>query len=303
MLADVDGLATDSAAIGSSAEPTRIIAVVVTRNRKATVERTIDALHRQERPLDRICVVDNASDDGTVEWIRATWPAVDVVELADNTGYSGGLAVGMARHVDDCDALLLLDDDSPPPPDLVRTLARCLATNPQVGVVGTSGALMRWGNPRGGRWRWARSLEGHELRGVDACLVDNALVRTAAVRAAGTTDPTLFMVYEDLEFTLRVRRAGYQIAVVAGLKVERLHLGSTNPWRAYYLTRNQLLVALDLHSAKLVAGWLWRTAKLVVAGLALRRSAEWPVVRYRMKGAVDGFRRRRGMTVDPSKSS
>jgi len=288
---------------GATAMPTGIIAVVVTRNRKEALARTLDALHLQEPPLDRICVVDNASSDGTVQWIRERWPAVDVVAMVDNTGYSGGLAVGMARHVEDCDALLLLDDDSPPPPDLASALAECLTMNPRFGVVGTMGVLMRWGNPRPGQWRWARPFNSHELRGVDACLVDNALVRTSAVRAVGTTDPTLFMSYEDYEFTQRVRRAGYQIAVVEGLGVERLHMGSTDVWRAYYQTRNQLLVALDLHSVLLVTGWLWRTAKLIVAALLLRRTAGWTVARYRMKGAVDGFRRRRGMTVDPADSS
>jgi GT2 family glycosyltransferase len=271
-------------------------------NRRQVLEGTLDAIAAQTRPVDAICVVDNASSDDTAEFIRSEKPDIELICLDDNTGPAGGMAVGIAHAVDDCDAVLMFDDDSRPPPTLVQTLLQVLDGMPDVGIVGTKGMLLRWGNPHHGI-RWERQFGDIKVQGVDCCHIDAALARADVIRDVGVPDPEFFIMYtNDYEYTNRIKRHGYEVAIVPidVLEVERLHMGSTNPWRAYYQTRNQLLVALDRKSPTLVLGWAWRTGKFIVAAAATKKTASADVIRYRLRGAKDGFANRRGRTIDPT---
>jgi GT2 family glycosyltransferase len=97
-------------------------AVVVTYNRRALLEQCLDALRAQTRPPDRILVVDNASTDGTAEWVRGQDDVVALL-LDENVGGAGGFHAGMRlAHAGGADWLWLMDDDTIPRPDALERL-------------------------------------------------------------------------------------------------------------------------------------------------------------------------------------
>ena len=66
-------------------------------------------------------VVDNASTDGTGEWLQ-TQP-VTAETLAENTGGAGGFSHGLERAVESgADLAWLMDDDGLPEPDCLKLL-------------------------------------------------------------------------------------------------------------------------------------------------------------------------------------
>ena len=71
-------------------------AVVVTYNRKDSVCDCLDGILRQTEPVDKIILVDNASNDGTPEKLDKGGylanPAIDYVRLPHNTGGAGGFS-------------------------------------------------------------------------------------------------------------------------------------------------------------------------------------------------------------------
>jgi GT2 family glycosyltransferase len=78
----------------------RVVAVVVTWNRRSLLCESLTALSAQTNPPAAIVVVDNASTDDTLQTLRERPPGpvpLDVVALTTNIGGAGGFAVGIER--------------------------------------------------------------------------------------------------------------------------------------------------------------------------------------------------------------
>lgn len=99
----------------------KVIAVVVTYNRKALLSECITALRNQSRPLDAILIVNNGSTDGTDEWL-ANQPGLFFINQ-NNTGSSGGFSTGINWAYENKYAWIwCMDDDGYPKDDALENL-------------------------------------------------------------------------------------------------------------------------------------------------------------------------------------
>jgi hypothetical protein len=103
-----------------------VVAVVVTWQRLHLLQEALPAVLGQDRRPDVVVVVDNASGDGTAEWVSSAHPDVDLLVLGVNTGGAGGFAAGLGRALDEhgADLVWLLDDDTVPAPGALGELVR-----------------------------------------------------------------------------------------------------------------------------------------------------------------------------------
>ena len=101
----------------------RVVAVVVTWNRRDLLRESLGAIGRQTHLPVRVVVVDNASTDGTSQMLRADHEDLELVHLESNTGGAGGFAVGIERALAfEPDLVWLLDDDTVPEPGAAAAL-------------------------------------------------------------------------------------------------------------------------------------------------------------------------------------
>lgn len=117
-----------------------VAAVVVTYNRLELLKECVEALCGQTHPAD-LLIVDNASTDGTQEWIRNRMQQensgrIQGIFLEENTGGAGGYFVGMKWAVEQgYDYIWIMDDDTIPMKDALERLlnglwsveARCVS--------------------------------------------------------------------------------------------------------------------------------------------------------------------------------
>ncbi|MBZ5737349.1 glycosyltransferase family 2 protein [Nocardioides mangrovi] len=236
------------------ADDRRVIAVVVTFNRLAMLQELVERLD-QVPGLAEVLVVDNASTDGTGEWLAglddrdagADHPTVPVLgrTLATNSGGAGGFHDGLAWAMErGADLAWLMDDDGLPDPDCLTTL---LAEDD----------LDFWGplvvdREALGRLVFPIRLPGgtrvvHELADVVAAARDGridgivipfngVLVTRDLVDRIGLPRSEFFIWGDDHEYRLRAEAAGARIATVVGAQVRHPAVGSLGTPMAFSRT-------------------------------------------------------------------
>jgi GT2 family glycosyltransferase len=192
---------------------------------------TLDSLAAQTLVPERVVVVDNGSGDGSADRLCRERPDVELLEASENLGYAGGMNLGIsALETASADAVLLLTHETVLEPDCLEHLARELELDPQVAV---AGPLLCWRSlpevvySAGARFdprTWHHFHDGHgqpriQWRGVPSRwvhYVDGAamLLRADAVELGGPMDEEFFMYYEETDYQLRLRRAGWAVACV-----------------------------------------------------------------------------------------
>ncbi len=223
-------------------------------------ELTVQCLRQLRRlcysPLECI-VADNGSTDGSPDRLRNEYPGVKVVANKSNLGFCGGnnaaIREACGRY------LLLLNTDTVLAPDFLQPLIDRAEADPHAGAlspkilyVDPPGVIQYAGGGRmnmiTGRHFWRGNGEKDHgqydiTRQTTFAHGAAFLVRRSVVDRVGALDPSYFAYYEELDWSLRIRSAGYHILYVpqavlghyASFTVKRTH-----PIRSYLVTRNRI---------------------------------------------------------------
>jgi GT2 family glycosyltransferase len=287
-----------------------VAAAVITFNRSDVLRKSLSALVRQSRRLDEILVVDNASSDNTPEMVAEEFPSVCLVRMAENTGAAGGFAAGLNEAVArGHDWVWVFNDDDMADQHALQVMLDAARELPaRTGIIAcgrrnADGKLYKLG----ARWNHRHvSLPPIDPAGpairVDVVTFSGTLVAAEMVREVGVPRSDFFMMIEDLEYCLRVRRAGWEIFVLPSPLATALAMGSDGsspPWRGYYQTRNQLAMILEHRSLQELFWWMVRTTKFCVGAL---RNGDRPVERVwlRALGTWHAIRRVSGRMILPT---
>jgi len=244
--------------------PETVAVVVVTFNRADLLVGMLAGIEALERVPEAVIVVDNASTDHTPDVLAgATVPGLQVLRTTENLGGSGGFHLGLRTAYDQgFDRIWLMDDDVVPAPDcltvLMDTDAPCLLSVRE----DRSGALVEKAatrfdlrNPLAIKPKTAMVETTYGTRAAMPALVplenvpfEGFLVRREVVAAVGLPDPSFFIFYDDVDFAIRARQAGFAIqAVRDAVLVRQLDFDQQHDlagWKGYYMYRNLFVVHL-----------------------------------------------------------
>ncbi|KAA1421082.1 glycosyltransferase [Nocardioides humilatus] len=268
----------------------RVAVVVVTYNRAALLERMLAGLDALDRRPDCVIVVNNASTDDTRAVLeRSTNPDLVAIHTTDNLGGAGGFHLGLKTAYDKgFDAMWLMDDDVVPRPDCLTRLLEvdnsCLTAVRE----DLTGALVEKAavhfdlrNPLAIRPKRASIDSAYADRAsmpatvpVDNVSFEGFLVRRAVIDAIGLPDPSYFIFYDDVDYAIRARRAGFPIlAVRDAVLVRQLDFDQQHDlagWKGYYMYRNLFAVHFRYGDNWLVRLKPWLIALAVVLLSPLR---------------------------------
>lgn len=234
---------------------TDLSVIVVSWNTCDLLRDCLEAVCRQLRTGDEVIVVDNHSNDGSPDMVRALFPAIQLIANPANVGFARANNQGIQSSRGDY--ILLLNSDTIAPDGALHSLVNFMKQHTDAGACGPrltrpDGAAQPYafGNDptltyllqrtisrvlfRRALHNWATDVVQQVDWVSGACL----MVRRAVIQHAGLLDENIFMYFEDNEWCLRIRNAGWKIFY--NPQVSILHLGgqslARNPsaQQAYY---------------------------------------------------------------------
>jgi len=264
-------------------------------------------------PAVRVFLVDNArSLDSTTAELAAPL-AIDILRPTRNLGFAEGCGWGIAAALDaGVDYIFLLNNDAVVSRDCLEILVSAAKSTPGAGILSPQiafqeavdlvwyggGEFSLWGRgPRHTDWRQRVDLD-RPPGDVDYATGCAMLIDPAVIHSVGAFDTRLFAYCEDVDFSLRARRAGFRVLVVPAALV---HHGTTyadqrRSHRVYYSIRNLLEVmrkhARWYHWIGFVPAFAVQWVGFFLLLACWRR--QWGVIPAVGRGLLDGVRGRLG---------
>jgi GT2 family glycosyltransferase len=228
----------------------------------------LESIQQLNYPHRQILVVDNGSSDGSPRAIKKQFPNVLQQLNEENLGFAGGFNQGLRIALEaGADYALILNNDTFVAPDMLDRLLE--ASQPaDVGVVSPliyyADAPNEIWSAGAGRNQWTLELaDNHGRQQKYAEITEREflsgcgmLIKRAVLEQVGLFDERFFMYYEDSDFSLRVRQAGFRMLLAPQAHmwhaVSRSSDGSDSPNERYWMGYSSVLFF-----RKHITSWRW----------------------------------------------
>lgn len=266
--------------------PPALAVILVNWNTKDLLDRCLGGLEASSGDSRaQIVVIDNASTDGSAEFIRRRHPRIRLIANGENEGFARAVNRGLAATTQDL--VLVLNPDAMPTPGAIRSMIELMRSDPTIGIVGPrligagdrpqisvanhpSLATELLHKPMLSRLLPGRFYSRHYQPDspvqvetvIGACM----LLNRAMLREIGDFDESYFLFLEETDLCLRARRAGWK--VVFHPKVRVLHHQGASATQAEIRARVEYARSLAVYFAKHHSPM---SGRLLAAGLWIRK--------------------------------
>ena len=266
----------------------------------------IGTLPLEDKSIE-VIVVDNASAQDEATIIEERYPQVKIIRSKKNLGFAGGNNLGIKASKGKY--LFFLNNDTllKPQTSDIRSLISRLETSPKIGMVCPK-IRFTWGNQLI-QFAGYTPLTPITMRNkaigcgeVDHGQFDTPhltpyahgaamMIKREVIEKAGLLPECYFLYYEELDWSMMIRRVGYDIWYEPACTVfhkESQTTGQNSPLRTYYITRNRLLFAQRNQQA--MAKYI--TYLYLISIVAIRDilkyafQQRWDLVRATIRGVV-----------------
>lgn len=236
----------------------RVSVVTVNFRQAAVTCELLATLRACTYPNLEVVLVDNGAESDESARFNYYYPGVVNVRTDDNLGFAGGTNLGIARATGEM--ILILDNETLVTPGFLEPLVGVLSRKPDVGMVSPkivshepadviqyAGSFI--GKALHGRGTQIGHLEPDEGQYDDTRYTDLPtgacmLVRRAVFEEVGLLPEFYFMYFEELDFAVAARDAGYKTMYCGATHVTRwqsVGLSAESPQTTYYLHRNRVV--------------------------------------------------------------
>ena len=206
-------------------DPDLISVIVVNWNGKEFLSKCLDSLRGQAYQPLTAKLVDNASTDGSVDFVSHHYPEVEIFALPENLGFS--LANNIALQTVSTEYVALLNNDAVAHPLWLKSLVAALREHPQAGFAASKmlfydapTTIDRAGDAytRAGtgclRGRGEQASRYNKLAWIFGACAGASLYRRKMLDDIGLFDEDFFLLYEDVDLSFRAQLKGYKCLYV-----------------------------------------------------------------------------------------
>jgi GT2 family glycosyltransferase len=278
----------------------------------------IRSLQKSDYTNMQILVVDNGSKDGSPELLQSDFPDATLIRNSQNLGFAAGNNVGiLAAMAAGAKYVLILNNDTEVDPGLIRELVSACEADDSIGI---STAKMYFMEPPNIIWYagstvnlWTGTFRHVGYGEVDNGQFDSVtepgfatgccfLIRADLLKKLGGFEERFFIYAEDLDLSVRCRKAGYRIVLNPRAKLWHKesgtmakdtrdgHRAKTTARQHYLMARNGIyVVRRNASLAQKVISYpicALRVGKRFMQRLLER---DWESARSTARALVDGF--------------
>jgi GT2 family glycosyltransferase len=198
-----------------------------------------------------VIVVDNNSQDGSVEMIQSEFPQVSLISNQENVGF--GKACNQAIRIAQGNYIFILNPDTIVKPDTLQNIVNFMDCNPKVGIGGCY-VYYPNGTPQSSFYRFPTLLsyfsrmfslfrilsrnrftqkffweyEDNNIAGpIDRVLGGAMVLRKETLRQIGTFDEVYFMYAEELDLCYRAKQMGWKVSTIPNTEIVHYHQQSS----------------------------------------------------------------------------
>ena len=258
----------------------------------------------------KIVLVDNGSKDDSVKEIKKNFPSVEIIKNKKNLGFSEGNNVGIRYALkNEADYVLLLNNDTIVYKDFLKKMIGEAEKNEQIGIIGPK--IYYYSKPKilwfsGGMINYKKGLFTHigqnkkdskeysHLGNVDYITGCAMLIKKSVIKSIGLLDPKYFAYFEDIDYCIRAKKAGYGIRLVPEAKIKHKVSSSSggeeNPLKTYYKNRNILLFMKKHSPRKAIFSFFlhfFKDKAIEIAILTIKRKTA--CIKAILRGIYDGL--------------
>ena len=294
----------------------KLISIVIPNyNGKRFLECVLSSIKNQTYKNFEIILVDNNSQDNSIEFVQSNFPEVKIIKLTKNYGYAGGANAGIKKSKGKI--IIVLNNDVELDNHFLEIIHKYFINHPDISyiaplslnyfqrdIIDTAGDIFtKEGKPFKrfmGENIHQISLKEEPIKfisGVAFC------VRKEALKKVGLFNEVFFAYLEDVDLSFRLYRAGYKAVFLPDARLYHFEAATTRdvfnikkysrrgldtPLKTYLIARNKLwVIKKNLSKGEIIKNLLWIIWGLIKsAGYHFRKSEQFP---YFFLGTMAGI--------------
>lgn len=229
----------------------KVFIVVLNYNGLRTITKCLSSIYQSSYANFEVVLVDNASTDGSLELAKQQFQKAHIIMNQTNAGFAKGNNIGIRFALEKfAEYVLVLNNDAYLEPDTLEKLISYAGKDQTVGILSP---LVFTANKKiwfaGGRIDWLRMRTIHDnLRVLKTPYASDYLcgcslfVSQAVFQKIGLFDEKFFLYYEDADFSIRARKAGFKIRIVPQAQLIHDEQSESNkPQKIYWLVLSGII--------------------------------------------------------------
>lgn len=209
----------------------KIFIIVLNYNGAQVIGACLNSVFRINYPNFEVVVVDNASSDGSLEMARRQFSRCHFIKNEENLGFSAGNNLGIRFALERmAGGILLLNSDTVVRENFLSKLVDVAESEPLVGILNPvildsqdkiwfSGGRINWWKMGTTHICHIKSTLPYETELLTGCAM---YIKSSVFKKIGLLDEDFFLYWEDTDFSVRAKRAGYALMIVPEAKIVHL---------------------------------------------------------------------------------
>lgn len=218
----------------------KISVIILTLNRKGDLEEALNSLYDQDFTDYEVIVVDNGSDDGTTQMVNSKFPQIKYIKLDENIG-AKALKVGAKKARGEI--IVNLDNDSLLDRNALSNIWNQFEKNEKLGALSAK-VVDYYSGEIYDPWHWFSKAEheSNNLLPITFINGNGASFRKSVLEEVNYFSDTVFFYGWEMDLSLRVICAGYEVMYCPGIEVRHKMSGASRSkdLSIFYITRNGL---------------------------------------------------------------